>query len=85
MITLEKSLKATAKSIVANTAIEDRQFLDEWFEYEGQDVNVVGSHYSVHAPVEGALVVVYPCTIPATGTGFPEPDCTYIEYGGLYE
>lgn len=65
-----------AKDIVANTPADERSGLDEWFEYEGMDINVVGSAYSYDAPDNGALVIVYPCRIPDSGL-FPKHIMTF--------
>jgi len=65
-----------AKEIVANTPVDERPGLDEWFEFEGMDINVVGADYSEDAPTNGALVVVYPCRIPDRGI-FPDHIMTF--------
>lgn len=63
--------------IVLDTPADERPGLDEWFECDGMDVNVVGSDYSDKAPANGAIVVVYPCRIPESGM-FPRHLMTFL-------
>ena len=70
------NLFVVARRMVEDTPIEERPSLDEWFEFEGHDVNVVGADYSVHAPRSGALIVVYPGPVPCQGD-LPDPIGVY--------
>ena len=71
-----ENLFAIVRRMVEDTPVVERSGLDEWFEFEGQDVNVIGYDYSAHAPRDGALVVVYPCPVPCHGD-LPDPIDVY--------
>lgn len=65
-----------AWKIVLDTPEDERPSLDEWFEIDGMDINVVGADYSEEAPSNGAIAVVYPCRIPESGD-FPHHIMTF--------
>lgn len=70
------NLFVVARRMVEDTPVVERPSLDEWFEFEGQDVNVVGADYSADAPRNGALIVIYPGLVPDHGM-MPRPVGVY--------
>jgi len=66
-----------AWKIVLDTPEDERPSLDEWFEFEGMDINVVGADYSEEAPSNGAIAVVYPYRILVLENGLPHHIMTF--------
>lgn len=73
-----------AKRMVMKTPVDVRPGLDEWFEFEGRDVNVVGADYAEGAPVDGAVVYVFPCLVPCEGV-LPDHESAFIVKGEDFE